>query len=119
MLTFRAAPEVVEFGKYSELSDVWSFGIVVWEIYSYGKTPYATMNNTEAFEQVTKGYRLPQPADCPNEIYKLMRECWNIDVNKRPHFKQIYTKLYALLYVKNTANYNNSQVNEPKENVYN
>ena len=89
----------------------------MWEIYSHGKTPYSTLNNTEAFEQVMKGYRLPQPQECPSEVYQLMLECWNIDVNSRPRFKQIYSKLYPLLQVKNTNSYN--QTKEPKETLYN
>jgi hypothetical protein len=54
-----------------------SFGIVLWEIFSEGATPYCDKSNAEAIDAIQKGYRLPSPKDCPSEIYEVMLKCWH------------------------------------------
>jgi serine/threonine protein kinase len=77
----------LEYGSYSFKSDVWSFGIVLWELFSYGKIPYAGMSNLIVAEKVLNGYRLTCPENCPEEIYNLMEQCWSVDPIDRPSFK--------------------------------
>ncbi len=89
-IIYRCAPEVLEYGKYSSKSDVWAFGILLWELFSYGKIPYVGLSNVEAVKQVLSGYRLPSPSeDCPKNVYNLMKECWAVNPDQRPSFKVI------------------------------
>ncbi|CAG9787334.1 unnamed protein product [Diatraea saccharalis] len=85
------APEALNFGKYTSLCDVWSYGVLMWEIFSKGDTPYAGMSNSRAREKIDAGYRMPAPEGCPEDVYALMLRCWEYEPEKRPHFHQIYT----------------------------
>jgi serine/threonine protein kinase len=79
----------LEYGNYSFKSDVWAFGIVLWELFSFGKMPYAGMSNAKAATKVLNGYKMPCPENCPQEIYGLMEICWAIDPNDRPSIQVI------------------------------
>lgn len=81
------APEALEFGKFTTKSDVWSFGIMLWELFSKGKKTYVQFSNHETIEQVLSGYTMDPPEDCPPEIAKLMKRCWNRKPADRPSFK--------------------------------
>ncbi|XP_033224721.1 tyrosine-protein kinase Fer isoform X2 [Belonocnema kinseyi] len=85
------APEALNFGKYTSLCDVWSYGVLIWEIFSKGGSPYHGMSNSQAREQIDKGYRMPAPEGTPEEIYRLMSRCWEYDPENRPHFDQIFS----------------------------
>lgn len=85
------APEALNFGKYTSLCDVWSYGVLMWEIFSKGDTPYAGMSNSRAREKIDTGYRMPAPDGCSEDVYALMLRCWEYEAEKRPHFHQIYT----------------------------
>jgi serine/threonine protein kinase len=93
------APEAIESRKYTFKSDVWSFGVVMWEIFSIGKLPYPHFDNRETLQKVKEGYRLPRPTaedggvDCPDTIYKLMLDCWSENPNQRPSFSDLLTSL--------------------------
>lgn len=91
------APEALNFGKYTSLCDVWSYGVLAWEIFSRGGTPYTGLSNTKAREQIDSGYRMPPPDDTPDEMYRLMLKCWEYAPENRPHFEQIY-KIVDRLY---------------------
>ena len=75
--------EGILYNSFSTSSDVWSFGVLMWEIWSYAELPYAGMTNAKVKEQVNLGYRLPKPASCPDSIYKIMIDCWNKNVKRR------------------------------------
>ncbi|XP_066248419.1 tyrosine-protein kinase Fer isoform X2 [Euwallacea similis] len=90
------APEALNFGKYTSLCDVWSYGILCWEIFSRGGTPYAGMNNSKAREKIDGGYRMPAPDNTPDEMYRLMLRCWEYKPENRPNFEQIYTVVETL-----------------------
>eukprot|EP01117_Protostelium_nocturnum_P008397 TRINITY_DN29_c0_g1_i1.p1 TRINITY_DN29_c0_g1~~TRINITY_DN29_c0_g1_i1.p1 ORF type:complete len:687 (-),score=240.71 TRINITY_DN29_c0_g1_i1:43-2103(-) len=103
-------PEVIQRNQYSSHSDVWSFGIVMWEIFSGGvKIPYFGLSNIETVQYVIEGKRLEKPADCPEEIYALMLKCWNENPNERPTFDQIFKELTVLLDQKKMAEMGGSQ----------
>jgi serine/threonine protein kinase len=83
------APESALYGQYNNKTDVWSFGIALWELYSYGMTPYPSMTNDEALNNVVKGYRMPAPENCPENIYKIMLKCWAAEPSERPSFTEL------------------------------
>ncbi|OTF74701.1 SAM domain containing protein, partial [Euroglyphus maynei] len=90
------APEAIAFRKFTSASDVWSFGIVCWEVMSYGERPYWNWSNQDVIKSIEKGYRLPPPIDCPDAVYQLMLESWQKDRSNRPTFTQIVKTLDKL-----------------------
>ncbi|XP_074027701.1 tyrosine-protein kinase Fer isoform X3 [Leptinotarsa decemlineata] len=90
------APEALNFGKYTSLCDVWSYGILCWEIFSKGGTPYSGMSNSKAREKIDSGYRMPAPENTPDEMYRLMLRCWEYKPENRPNFEQIYSVVETL-----------------------
>lgn len=87
------APEAANFSKFTIKSDVWSFGIVLYEIITKGGTPYPDMTNAEVLSRIDKGYRMPQPPNCDPKYYGIMVECWNKEPNKRPTFETLHWTL--------------------------
>ncbi|XP_076681455.1 tyrosine-protein kinase transmembrane receptor Ror isoform X2 [Andrena cerasifolii] len=87
-------PESIVYGKFTTESDVWSFGVVLWEIYSYGLQPYYGYNNQEVIDMIRSRQLLPCPEDCPTMIYSLMIECWHEVANRRPQFPEIHHRLH-------------------------
>ncbi|XP_033372915.1 tyrosine-protein kinase Fes/Fps isoform X4 [Parus major] len=90
------APEALNYGRYSSESDVWSFGILLWEAFSLGAVPYANLSNQQTREAVEHGMRLDPPEQCPEEVYQLMHRCWEYDPCKRPSFSTIHQDLVAI-----------------------
>ena len=86
-------PEAILYGKFSGESDVWSYGVALWEVYSYGLQPYYGYSNSEVIEMIRARQILPCPEDCPSRMYTLMVECWNEIPNHRPSFKVIHERL--------------------------
>uniref|UniRef100_F6PL93 Receptor tyrosine kinase like orphan receptor 1 n=1 Tax=Ornithorhynchus anatinus TaxID=9258 RepID=F6PL93_ORNAN len=86
-------PEAIVYGKFSSDSDIWSFGVVLWEIFSFGLQPYYGFSNQEVVEMVRKRQLLPCSEDCPPRMYGLMTECWNEVPSRRPRFKDIHGRL--------------------------
>ncbi|XP_078265731.1 ephrin type-A receptor 3 isoform X3 [Rhinoraja longicauda] len=91
------APEAIAYRKFTSASDAWSYGIVLWEVMSYGERPYWEMSNQDVIKAVDEGYRLPPPMDCPAALYQLMLDCWQKDRNNRPKFEQIVSILDKLI----------------------
>ena len=86
-----SAPEVLCYKKYSQPSDVWSFGICLWEIYSNGEEPYIGFSNQEVVNIVQQGHRLSKPVGCPDSMYAIMRKCWSEEKHERPTFEELVT----------------------------
>ncbi|XP_071778192.1 ephrin type-A receptor 4-A-like isoform X2 [Centroberyx gerrardi] len=91
------APEAIAYRKFTSASDVWSYGIVMWEVVSYGERPYWDMNNQDVIKAIEEGYRLPAPMDCPMVLHQLMLDCWERDRAERPTFSQILNMLDKLI----------------------
>ncbi|NXU76977.1 ROR1 kinase, partial [Oreotrochilus melanogaster] len=86
-------PEAIMYGKFSSDSDIWSFGVVLWEIFSFGLQPYYGFSNQEVIEMIRKRQLLPCSEDCPPRMYSLMTECWHDLPSRRPRFKEIHARL--------------------------
>ncbi|XP_070845895.1 tyrosine-protein kinase transmembrane receptor ROR2 [Chaetodon trifascialis] len=99
------SPEAIMYGKFSTDSDIWSFGVLLWETFSFGLQPYCGYSNQDVIEMVQSHQLLPCPDDCPAWIYRLMLECWSEFPVRRPHFKDIHTRLRTW---ESLSNYNNS-----------
>uniref|UniRef100_A0A3Q3EF92 receptor protein-tyrosine kinase n=1 Tax=Kryptolebias marmoratus TaxID=37003 RepID=A0A3Q3EF92_KRYMA len=91
------APEAIAYGKFSSASDVWSYGIVMWEVMSYGERPYWEMSNQDVILSIEEGYRLPAPIGCPVILHQLMLHCWQKEWGQRPHFNDILSFLDKLI----------------------
>ncbi|XP_034440903.1 receptor tyrosine-protein kinase erbB-3a [Hippoglossus hippoglossus] len=83
------ALESILFRRYTHQSDVWSYGVTIWEMMSYGVEPYTTMRPQEVPDLLEKGERLSQPQTCTIDVYMVMVKCWMIDENVRPTFKEL------------------------------
>ncbi|XP_022100836.1 tyrosine-protein kinase CSK-like [Acanthaster planci] len=90
------APEAVREKKYSTKSDVWSYGILLWELYSFGRVPYPRVPADNVILFVEEGNRMQPPDDCPENIYDVMVNCWKLRPEKRPRFADIENRLKDL-----------------------
>lgn len=84
---------------YSTKSDVWAFGVLLWEIATYGNSPYPGIDLTDVFHKLESGYRMEKPDGCPTEVYDLMRQCWQWSAADRPSFKSIHHTLEHMFQV--------------------
>ncbi|XP_036397525.1 tyrosine-protein kinase Lck [Megalops cyprinoides] len=87
------APEAINFGTFSIKSDVWSFGILLTEIVTYGRIPYPGMTNPEVIQNLERGYRMPRPDNCPEALYNIMNICWQENPENRPTFEYLRSVL--------------------------
>uniref|UniRef100_A0A8D3B9F0 Tyrosine-protein kinase receptor n=2 Tax=Scophthalmus maximus TaxID=52904 RepID=A0A8D3B9F0_SCOMX len=90
-------PESIMYRKFTTESDVWSFGVILWEIFTYGKQPWFQLANNEVIECITQGRVLECPWLCPKEIYDMMRGCWQREPQQRHNIKDIQKMLFALM----------------------
>lgn len=90
------APEALRHGLFTSKSDVWSFGILLWEIYTYGRNPYPRIPLADVTACVEHGYQNEQPEECPASIYAIMKSCWHLDAAKRPSFSTLREQLTTL-----------------------
>ncbi|XP_057271928.1 ephrin type-B receptor 6 isoform X3 [Pezoporus wallicus] len=91
------APEAVQYRKFTSSSDVWSYGIVMWEVMSYGERPYWDMSNQDVINAIDQDYRLPPPPDCPTILHLLMLDCWQKERVQRPKFEQLVSALDKMI----------------------
>lgn len=88
------APESLRYKQFSSASDVYMFGVTLWEMFSFGKEPWAGLNMNEIIENIsTQTKRLPIPEACPTMVYQTLLQCWNTDPNCRPKFSTLYQYL--------------------------
>lgn len=87
------APEGLAFNRFSTRSDVWAFGVLLWELATFGMSPYPGVELTEVYHLLERGYRMDRPAGCPASVYELMMRCWQWDPKDRPTFKEIHNVL--------------------------
>uniref|UniRef100_A0A8C1IPF6 Tyrosine-protein kinase n=1 Tax=Cyprinus carpio TaxID=7962 RepID=A0A8C1IPF6_CYPCA len=92
------APECMNYLKFSSKSDVWSFGVLMWEAFSYGQKPYKGLKGNEVIQMIESGERMSAPADCPAEMYNLMRKCWTYKPDERPGFSVVEPRLRHYYY---------------------
>lgn len=91
------APESLDSAVYTSKSDVWSFGILLWELCTMGGIPYPGITNREMYKLLKSGYRMEKPAICSDELYQLMLDCWKADPEERPSFKQLVTRMEEMM----------------------
>ena len=84
------APEGLAYNRFTTKSDVWAFGILLWEIATYGMSPYPGVELNEVYQLLESGYRMECPPGCPVRIYELMKQCWNWEPHERPSFHDIH-----------------------------
>ena len=87
------SPEAIIYGKFSTAGDVWSFGVVMWEIFSFAMQPYYGISNEEVTKFIRTGIHLEKPFDCPTSTYEIMKQCWSAEPFERPKFGDLYTML--------------------------
>ncbi|KMQ85740.1 proto-oncogene tyrosine-protein kinase ros [Lasius niger] len=90
------APECLKYQKFTSQSDVWAFGVLMWEITFLGEHPYTVKNKSEISQYVSEGIKLPKPLNCPPTLYELMQQCWNVEANDRPNFTHCLQNILIL-----------------------
>jgi len=91
------APESVYYGKFTSQSDVWSFGVALWEIWTFGALPYGELTGREVLEQIEQNVRLDKPDGCPSNVYGTMMKCWAYEREARPTFLKLTKELKSFL----------------------
>ncbi|XP_026576240.1 fibroblast growth factor receptor 3 isoform X6 [Pseudonaja textilis] len=99
------APEALFDRVYTHQSDVWSFGVLLWEIFTLGGSPYPGIPVEELFKLLKEGHRMDKPANCTPDLYMIIRECWHAVPSQRPTFKQLVEDLDRVLTVTSTDEY--------------
>uniref|UniRef100_A0A673G998 Focal adhesion kinase 1 n=1 Tax=Sinocyclocheilus rhinocerous TaxID=307959 RepID=A0A673G998_9TELE len=91
------APESINFRRFTSASDVWMFGVCMWEILMFGIKPFQGVKNNDVIGRIENGERLAMPQNCPPTLYSLMTKCWSYDPSKRPRFTELQTQLSTIL----------------------
>ncbi|KAK1175199.1 hypothetical protein AOXY_G2858 [Acipenser oxyrinchus oxyrinchus] len=99
------APEALFDRVYTHQSDVWSYGVLLWEIFTLGGSPYPGIPVEELFKLLKEGHRMDKPANCTHELYMIMRECWHAVPSQRPTFKQLVEDHDRVLTMTSTDEY--------------
>lgn len=90
------APESIQTSKFNSQSDVWSFGVLLWEIFSHGKVPYEQLDTDTIKENKAQGIHLEKPDTCPDDVYDLMKDCWILNPDNRPQFQTIFERMHHI-----------------------
>ncbi|XP_054556861.1 fibroblast growth factor receptor 1 isoform X6 [Talpa occidentalis] len=99
------APEALFDRIYTHQSDVWSFGVLLWEIFTLGGSPYPGVPVEELFKLLKEGHRMDKPSNCTNELYMMMRDCWHAVPSQRPTFKQLVEDLDRIVALTSNQEY--------------
>lgn len=99
------APESLRDNLYTSASDVWSYGVVVWEIVTFSESPYQGLSNDEVIKSVMQGVTMSRPQHCPDKLYYIMQRCWRKLDKERPSFEDIVEYLLPLIEDKLYPNY--------------
>ncbi|CAK9299225.1 unnamed protein product [Gordionus sp. m RMFG-2023] len=91
------APESLIHNVYTSLSDVWSFGILLWEIITLGATPYPGIEYANLANRLLGGYRMLKPIQCPDYLYEIMLNCWQLDPQARPEFSKLRNSIEDII----------------------
>uniref|UniRef100_A0A3B3QKH1 non-specific protein-tyrosine kinase n=1 Tax=Paramormyrops kingsleyae TaxID=1676925 RepID=A0A3B3QKH1_9TELE len=91
------APESINFRRFTSASDVWMFGVCMWEILMHGVKPFQGVKNNDVIGRIENGERLAMPPNCPPTLYSLMTKCWAYDPSKRPRFTELKGQLSTIL----------------------
>ncbi|KAM9164938.1 focal adhesion kinase 1 isoform 3-T4 [Pangshura tecta] len=91
------APESINFRRFTSASDVWMFGVCMWEILMHGVKPFQGVKNNDVIGRIENGERLPMPPNCPPTLYSLMAKCWAYDPSRRPRFTELKAQLSTIL----------------------
>uniref|UniRef100_A0A8C1PIL7 Tyrosine-protein kinase n=1 Tax=Cyprinus carpio TaxID=7962 RepID=A0A8C1PIL7_CYPCA len=97
------APESLAYNTFSIKSDVWAFGVLLWEIATYGMSPYPGIDLSQVYDLLEKGYRMEQPEGCPPKVYELMRACWQWSPLDRPSFAEIHQAFETMFHDSNIS----------------
>ncbi|EDQ92991.1 uncharacterized protein MONBRDRAFT_44322 [Monosiga brevicollis MX1] len=90
------APESLSLAIFTIKSDVWAFGVTLWEIATYGSAPYPGIHHSKVLDKLMMGYRMQRPEGCPMEIYNIMLQCWDVNPDLRPSFHKLKRQLQSL-----------------------
>ena len=102
------SPEAVVYGKFSTDSDVWSFGVVMWEVFSFAMQPYYGTSNDEVTQRIRRHNILEKPPQCPSRLYEVMKSCWMVDPKLRPNFGELFKCLANIRLSSSSSNTNSS-----------
>lgn len=89
-------PEVILYGEYSESTDIWSYGVLVWEVFSDGKLPYTGIDDNHVVSYVRNHNVLPRPKSCPHHVYEVLKGCWEMAAVERPNFSSLHETMTSL-----------------------
>ncbi|XP_067891899.1 tyrosine-protein kinase Tec [Heterodontus francisci] len=90
-------PEVLHYSKFSSKSDVWSFGVLMWEVYNEGKMPFETKTNAEVVDFISSGFRLYRPKQASKAVYEIMTQCWHEKAERRPTFSYLLLMINQIM----------------------
>lgn len=99
------APEAALHNRFSIKSDVWSFGIFLFELVTHGQEPYPGITNNEILPKLLEGYHMPRPLACPDDLYRMMERCWTHDTGSRPTFETLEWELKEFFTVDDSLGY--------------
>ncbi|XP_078371749.1 fibroblast growth factor receptor 4-like [Oculina patagonica] len=101
---------------YTEKSDVWSFGICLWEIFTLGGTPYPGIPTEQLLDFLSDGHRMEQPHNCPLDMYTIMRDCWEKDADRRPTFALLSERIGRILELHTSKQTSSAYISLSEEN---
>lgn len=96
-LPSRTAPEAITRAEFSSASDVWSYAVTVWEVYSLGKVPWKGLGPIEIRDLLVEGERLGRPERCPGDVFMLVQSCWRNNPQERPSFAEIHKRIQQVV----------------------